>query len=62
MAGDKTAHAYELVADQIAFLQDMADEYSLPDPDKALRILIDYVKEEGDRDTIFTQVRCLRCG
>lgn len=62
MAGDKTAHSFDLVADQAAFLQAMADEHSLPDAGKALRCLIDYAMEEADRDAIFTQVRCLRCG
>jgi hypothetical protein len=62
MAGDKTACTFDLVDDQAAFLQAMADEYDLADAGKALRILIDYAMEEGDRTAIFTQVRCLRCG
>jgi len=62
MAGDKTACTFDLVADQAEFLQAMADEYDLADAGKALRILIDYAMEEGDRAAIFTQVRCLRCG
>lgn len=62
MAGDKTTHSFDLVDDQAAFLSEMAATYDLPDPGKALRILIDYAKEEGDRDEIFNTVRCLRCG
>ena len=62
MAGDKTTYNYELVDDQAAFLAEMAKTYDLPDPDKALRILIDYAMDAGDRDTIFNTVRCLRCG
>lgn len=62
MAGDKTAHSFELVDDQAAFLAEMAQAYDLPDAGKALRALIDYAMGEGDRDVIFSEVRCLRCG
>jgi hypothetical protein len=62
MSGDKTAHSFELVDDQAAFLAEMAAAYDLPDAGKALRALIDYAMDEGDRDQIFNEVRCLRCG
>jgi hypothetical protein len=61
MAGDKSVHSFELVDDQAAFLAEMAATYDLPDAGKALRVLIDYAMQEGDRDAIFSQVRCLRC-
>ena len=62
MAGEKTAHSFDLVDDQAAFLTEMATSYDLPDAGKALRVLIDYAMHEGDRDAIFTEIRCLRCG
>ncbi|MGF1624453.1 MAG: hypothetical protein ACFCVH_06180 [Alphaproteobacteria bacterium] len=62
MSGDKTAHSFELVDDQLAFLERMAADYNLADAGKALRTLIDFAIEEGDREQIFTEIRCLRCG
>ncbi|MEZ5666888.1 MAG: hypothetical protein R3F55_05545 [Alphaproteobacteria bacterium] len=61
MAGDKSAHSFDLVDDQMAFLEAMAAAHDLPDAGKALRVLIDYAIAAGDRDAIFGQVHCLRC-
>lgn len=61
MAGDKTVRNIELVDDQFAFLEEMAAAHNLPDAGKALRALIDYAIQDGDRDQIFTEIRCLRC-
>lgn len=39
----------------------MVDTYDLADTHKALRILIEYAIQEGDLDTIFTEIRCTKC-
>ena len=61
MAGEKTERNFLLNDDHIDFLEEMVKQYDLADVDKALRVLIDYAMEEGDREEIFEQVRCLRC-
>ncbi len=44
-----------------AWLEEMVDTYDLADTHKALRILIEYAIQEGDLDTIFTEIRCTKC-
>ena len=61
MAGDKIERNIMLSDEQIDFLEEMAKQYDLPDVDKVLRVLIDYAMEDGDREEIFEQIRCLRC-
>ncbi len=61
MAGQKIDHEFNVYEDHIGFLEEMAEKYDLPDADKALRVVMDYVREEGDLEDIFTQVRCLHC-
>lgn len=58
---DKVEQSFEIYGDQLQVLEEMAEEYELPDLDKTMRVLLDYVIEEGDRDEIFGKVRCLRC-
>ena len=58
---NKVEQNFEIYGDQLQVLEEMAEEYELPDVDKALRVLLDYVIEEADRDEIFGKVRCLRC-
>ena len=43
-------------------LKAAAAKYDLPDESKALRVILDYVIEDGDWDEIFGQTRCVRCG
>lgn len=62
MAGMKVTVPYEVMADQRAMLQTIADRYSLPDASKALRCLLDYAATDGDWEQIFAKVRCRRCG
>jgi hypothetical protein len=45
-----------------SWLQEMTRDYALADVQKALRIVLDYCVEEGDKDPIFKEVRCRRCG
>ncbi|MGV0005912.1 MAG: hypothetical protein ACNYPG_04730 [Candidatus Porifericomitaceae bacterium WSBS_2022_MAG_OTU9] len=58
---DKVERNFEIYDDQLQVLEEVAEKYDLPDVDKALRVLLDYVIEEADRDEIFAKVRCLRC-
>lgn len=62
MAGIKSTASFELQQDLIAMLDEAAIRYGLPGRDKALRCILDYVATDGDWDTIFSEIRCLRCG
>ena len=61
MGGIKTAQSYELNEDVIQWLKEMADQYDLPDSGKALRIVLDYVREEADLNEVFEEMRCNHC-
>jgi hypothetical protein len=39
----------------------MTEEYGLPDTDKALRIVLDYIVDEVEPSVIFEEVRCNHC-
>ena len=59
---DKAMYNVELDKHQMTFLEDMVQQYQLPDPSKALRILITYAMDaQEDRDRIFADVRCFDC-
>ena len=62
MGGFKEAYTYELNDDHAAWLKEMAEDYGLEDEGKALRIVLDYVMQEADRDVIFEDIRCHHCG
>ena len=48
-----------LKPDQIAYLDDAVKAFGLPDAGKALRILINYARENPDkRDEIFSGIHC----
>jgi hypothetical protein len=41
----------------------MKDKYELADEGKVMRIIMDYLISNADvHESVFTQVRCLRCG
>lgn len=62
MPKDGTPFAVELETEKIEFLQQMAQQFGLPDPGKAIRCLINYARENPDRHAeIFDEVRCLDC-
>lgn len=61
MAGDKSTEEFEIYEDQFDWLEDMSTKYDLPDKDKALRIVLDYVMNEADEKPLFTKVRCNHC-
>ena len=62
MAGIKNTTSFELQEDAVRMLNAAAEKYGLKDAGKALRCLIDYAAQDGDWDSIFDHVRCLRCG
>ncbi len=62
MGGVQITHSYELNEDAINWLKQMADKYDLPDDNKALRIVIDYVMHGGvDEEEVFEEIRCNHC-
>lgn len=62
MGGIKTEHKFELNEDHVDWLKEMAAKYALDDEGKALRIVLDYIKEEADLSTVFEEIRCNHCG
>ena len=62
MAGPNTKVTFEIKSDSYDMLKDIKEKYGLPDTSKALRVLLDYVAQDGDWDDIFGTVRCSRCG
>ena len=52
---------FEINDDQLEYLKKVADDQSLPDVNKALRVLLDYAMQDGDADEIFGAVRCRHC-
>lgn len=57
-----TAHPIELEQEKMEFLQEMATKYGLADTGKAIRCLINYARENADKQRdIFEEVRCLDC-
>ncbi len=61
MGGTKIDHSFELNSDQVDWLKAMAEKHSLPDENKALRVLLDYAKVQADEEQVFTEFRCLHC-
>ena len=43
-------------------LEYASDTYQLGDKLKALRCILDYVTKDADRQEVFKQIRCTRCG
>ena len=58
---DKINASLEIERVQQEWLQDMAAKYQLPDPAKALRIVLDHARTAGDESVIFETIRCLGC-
>ena len=62
MAGEKTTFEIELNPDQMAFIRSAKEKYDLADESKAIRIVLDYLSSTPNiHDTVFGEVRCLRC-
>jgi hypothetical protein len=64
MASDKVTNPFEIESEQNDWLDEVAEEYSLQDSSKALRVLLDYAIQDGDKDLIFAteNMRCRFCG
>lgn len=62
MQKGKIVEPLEIEADQLEWLKQMAESYSLPDASKALRVVLDHVMEDADEDQVFMSIRCRRCG
>ena len=62
MAGQKQTYEIELNPNQMGFIKESKDKYNIADESKAVRIVMDYLMTNpGLHDTVFDQVRCLRC-
>ena len=62
MAGIKKEEVFSIQEDMTDMLEYLASKYKLADRSKALRVILDYVAEEGDIEEIYSVRRCLRCG
>ena len=63
MLKDKAVFEVLLEKHQMAFLEEIAEKYSLEDASKAVRCLINFVIDEAaEQDRVFEEVRCLDCG
>ena len=62
MAQNKITIQLSLKEDQIAYLDQISQKYSIPDSGKAIRCLIDFARAESSQERqIFEVVRCLGC-
>ncbi len=61
MGGIKTKHSFDLNDDHVEWLKEMTEKFSLEDVGKALRIVLDYVMEEANQETVFEVIRCNHC-
>lgn len=61
MAGEKVEQSYSINTDHQDWLEQMVKKYRLKDEAKAIRVLLDFAMTEGDEETLFKKIRCLRC-
>ena len=62
MPKDATAHPIELESEKVEFLKEMAAKYGLSDMGKAIRCLVNYARENPDKQAeMFDEIRCLDC-
>ena len=58
----KEAYEVTLETDQMKFLSWAKEKYDIADESKVMRVIMDYViTDRAQYDTVFTNVRCLRC-
>lgn len=62
MQKEKVSESFDIEADQLVWLKEMADAHGLPDASKALRVVLDHAMMDADEDQIFMSIRCRRCG
>ena len=59
---DKQPYSIEMEPEKSQFLEEMARQHGLPDISKAVRCLINYARENPDKQAdIFEDVRCIDC-
>jgi hypothetical protein len=59
---DLQARPIELDAAMVEYLERVVQSYSLSDMSKAVRCLVNFAREQPDKnDEIFAEVRCLDC-
>lgn len=53
----------KLESDQLDWLSNIIQDYDLPNEAKAIRVLLDYAIDDGDKDEIFSpdNIRCRHC-
>lgn len=62
MAGTKTELAVAVNAEHIGLINASKEKYGIADEGKVVRIIMDYlIVNPGVHDTVFKDVRCLRC-
>jgi uncharacterized linocin/CFP29 family protein len=62
MAGVKESFEIDLNPDQMAFVRLAREKYGIADEGKVVRIIMDYIiTTPAIHDTLFNEVRCLRC-
>ncbi len=60
---DKQTVSIELYPYQVAYLEEMASKHGIPDLNKAVRVLINFARDEQDHESIiFSEKRCIDCG
>ena len=64
MPSDKISQTVEIERAQRDWLGEVAKDYGLADESKALRVLLDFAIQDGDKDLIFSSenMRCRFCG
>ena len=60
---NKVSVSMELEQDHLAWLENIAVKFDLPDTDKALRIILDFAIQDSDEEKIFApeNMRCFHC-
>ena len=59
---DYAPRPIDLDSSMVEYLEEVAKKYSLSDPGKAVRCLINYARENPAKEAeIFEDVRCLDC-
>lgn len=64
MPSNKIDQTFEIEQQQFDWLGKIAEDYGLADEAKALRVLLDFAIQDGDKDFIFSDenMRCRFCG
>ena len=64
MPSNKIDQTFEIEQQQFDWLSKIAEDYGLTDEAKALRVLLDFAVQDGDKDLIFSDenMRCRFCG